>query len=97
MSTNGGSVSDLAGMLAEVNAVDVAALADQQVRDELHALLAARNSLDSAIAVRVGSFDVRELSDLDGLRCTRTWLPAFGRMSQGAASGWLSRARLLRA
>jgi hypothetical protein len=25
-------------------------------------------------AARVGSFDVRELSDLDGLRCTRTWL-----------------------
>src|SRR6185369_11040119 len=90
MGTNGGSVSGLAGLLAEVNAVDVAALADQQVRDELHALLAVRNSVDAAI-------DVRELADLDGLRCTRTWLTAFGRMSQGAASGWLSRARLLRA
>ena len=97
MCTNGGSVPDLVAVLAQVNAVDVAALADQQVRDELHALLAVRNRLDAAIAVRVGSFDVRELSDLDGLRCTRTWLTAFGRMSQGAASGWLSRARLLRA
>src|SRR6185369_14736074 len=97
MGTNGGSVSGLSALLAEVNAVDVAALADQQVRDELHALLAVRSSLDAAIAVRVGSFDVRELADLDGLRCTRTWLTGFGRMSQGAASGWLSRARLLRA
>src|SRR6185503_8438492 len=85
MSTNGGSVPDLVAMLEQVNAVDVAALADQQVRDELHALLAVRNRVDAAIAVRVGSFDVRELSDLDGLRCTRTWLTAFGRMSQGAA------------
>ena len=96
MCTNGGSVPDLVTVLAEVNAVDVAALADQQVRDELHALLLARNSLDAAIAARVGSFDVRGLSDLDGLRCSRTWLTAFGRMSQGAATGWLSRARLLR-
>ena len=111
MCTNGDSVPDLeatglvatglaaAGLVAAVaqlNAVDVTALADQQVRDELHELLAARNSLDAAIAARVGSFDVRELADLDGLRCTRTWLTAFGRMSQGAASGWLSRARLLR-
>jgi Domain of unknown function (DUF222) len=86
----------LVAVLAEVNAVDVAALADQQVRDEVHDLLVARNMLDAAIGARLGSFDVRELSDLDGLHSTRTWLTAFGRLSQGAASGWLNRARLLR-
>jgi hypothetical protein len=78
MCTNGGSVPDLVAVLAQVNAVDVTALADQQVREELHVLLAARNSLDAAIGARVGSFDVRELSDLDGLRCTRTWLTRSG-------------------
>jgi hypothetical protein len=96
MSSNGGSVSDLVAVLAQVNAVDVTALADQQVRDEVHDLIVARNQLDAALASRLGSFDVRELSELDALRCTRTWLTAFGRMSQGAATRWLNRARLLR-
>jgi hypothetical protein len=44
----------------------------------------------------VGSFDVRDLADLDACKTTRTWLIGFGRMSQGAASGWLKRGRLLR-
>ena len=96
MSSNGGTVQDLQTVLGQVNAVDVTALPDQQVRDEVHDLIAARNQLDAALASRLGSFDVRELSELDALRCTRTWLTSFGRMSQGAATRWLNRARLLR-
>jgi hypothetical protein len=96
MCTNGGSVPDLVAVLGQVNAVDVTALPDQQVRDEVHDLIAARNQVDAALASRLGSFDVRELSELDALRCTRTWLTSFGRMSQGAATRWLNRARLLR-
>jgi hypothetical protein len=82
--------------LAELAAGDVVSWSDEQVRTALPALLSAVNQLNAVVAGVVGSFDVRDLSDVDGCRTTRTWLTAFGRMSQGAASGWLSRARLRR-
>ena len=82
--------------LAALSATDPVDLPDQQVRDEVLALLGCVNQLSAALATRLGSFDARQLSELDALRTTRTWLTAFGRMSQGAASGWLAQARLLR-
>jgi Domain of unknown function (DUF222) len=82
--------------LAELAAGDVVSWSDEQVRTALPALLSAVNQLNAVVAGVVGSFDVRDLSEVDGCRTTRTWLTAFGRMSQGAASGWLSRARLMR-
>ena len=59
-------------------------------------LLTAANQLCAVTSQVVGSFDVRGLAEPDGFRATRTWLTAFGRMSQGAATGWLQRGRLLR-
>src|SRR5690606_222415 len=44
----------------------------------------------------VATFDARQLAERDGFHATRTWLTAFGRLSQGAASGWLTRGRTLR-
>jgi hypothetical protein len=82
--------------LAGLDATDATDLPDGQVRDEVAALLVAFNQLTAVLSQRVGVFDARGLCEDDGLRTTRTWLTAFGRMSQGAASGWLSRARLLR-
>ena len=75
---------------------DVTTWSDQQVHDGLRALLPAVNQLAAVVSMLVGSFDTRNLSEDDGFRATRTWLSAFGRMSQGAASSWLSHARLLR-
>ena len=94
---NGASPLDLlhAG-LAGLAEADVPAMADAEIAEQLRALLAAANTLDAVICARLGSFDARALSEADGFRATRSWLRAFGRMSQGAASGWLARARLLR-
>jgi hypothetical protein len=83
--------------LAALNAADVVELSDERVRAEVLALLACANQLSAALAMRIGSFDARDLAQTDALRTTRTWLTGFGRMSQGAASGHPSRARLLRA
>jgi hypothetical protein len=72
--------------LAELAAGDVVSWSDEQVRTAVPALLSAVNQLNAVVAGVVGSFDVRSLSEVDGCRTTRTWLTAFGRMSQGAAS-----------
>src|SRR5215218_3949094 len=82
-----------AGMLAQD---DVTAWSDVQVRDHLLALLGVHHQLTAVISTTVGVFDQRGLSAADACRTARTWLTAYGRMTQGAASGWLSRARLMR-
>jgi hypothetical protein len=82
--------------LAELAAADPVSWSDEQVRSDLPVLLSAVNQLNAVLAGVLGTFDVRDLSEADACRTTRTWLTAFGRMSQGAASGWLSRARLMR-
>lgn len=79
--------------LAAVDPVDAS---DEHVRAALPRLLAAFNQLTAVISTVVGTFDARGLSEADALRTSRTWLSAFGRMSQGAASAWLARGRLLR-
>ncbi len=94
---DGSPVEVVQAGLAALNAVDPVDLPDTQVHDEILALLSCVNQLAAAVATRIGTFDARELSQADALRTTRTWLVGFGRMSQGAATGWLNRARLLRA
>ena len=51
--------------LDDLLAVDVVGLPDQDLRDELLELVAARNRMDAAIASRVASFDTRDLADAD--------------------------------
>ena len=85
----------LAG-LAAVNAVDVVGLPDTQLRSEVLALVAAQNQIAAALAVRVDSFDIRDLAHADAHNVTSTWLMNFGRMSKGAGLGWVARGRLLR-
>jgi len=75
---------------------DVVGWSDGQVRAGLRALLVEARRLDAIVATVVASFDARGLSEADGFRTARSWLIAFGRMSQGAATGWLSRGRLQR-
>jgi hypothetical protein len=82
--------------LDDLAAQDPVASCDERCRADLVSLLQAHNQLSAIIAGVVGTFDARGLSETDAVRATRTWLVAFGRMSQGAASGWLSRSRLLR-
>ncbi len=89
-------IDQLEAALGELAALDPVTLADQQVRDGLLVLLRGVNQLAGAAAAFVGSFDARGLSETDAMRATRTWLISFGRMSQGAATGWLNRARLMR-
>ncbi len=90
------SLRRLRAELAAVCAVDVAGLPDEQVRAEVLGLLACLNQVTAALTERVGSFDVRCLSESDAVRTTRHWLQLFGHVSQGAATGLLTRARLLR-
>jgi hypothetical protein len=95
-----GSVRELVGSLRDVlgrlAGTDVTGLVDEEVHAALPELLAAVHQLGAVTSAVVGSFDARGLAERDGFRATRTWLVAYGRMSQGAASGWLERARLLR-
>ncbi|HEX6869762.1 MAG TPA: DUF222 domain-containing protein [Micromonosporaceae bacterium] len=86
----------LTASLADLMRPSVSDLTDQHLSAELKALLAARRTLDALIYTRLDEFDTRGLSEQDGLRTTRTWLTAFGLMSQGAASATLARSRLLR-
>jgi hypothetical protein len=83
--------------LAALTATDAVELPDERVRSEVLALLSCANQLTAALAERIGTFDARDLAQTDALRTTRTWLTGFGRMSQGAATAHLNRARLLRA
>jgi hypothetical protein len=78
-----------------LSAEDVASWSDAQVRDGLQALLAEVNRLSAVVSTVAASFDTRSLAELDGFRTTRSWLIGFGRMTQGAAVGWLSRGRLM--
>ena len=80
---------------AGLAAQDVTSWSDEQVRDGLLTLLTVANQLTTVISTVSTSFDTRGLAEHDGFRTARSWLIAFGRMSQGAASGWLSRGRLL--
>lgn len=82
--------------LAGLARVDVVGQSDQQVHDEVVALLRCANQLHGVLAERIASFDVRELSEGDAVRTTLSWLRIFGRMSDAGAAGWLARARLLR-
>src|SRR5690606_18314343 len=94
------SVKDLAeqlhGLLAQLAGLDVAGLSDDDVQVLVPRLLAAVNRLSAVTASMVGSFEVRQLCEHDGFRSVGSWLRALGRMAEGAASGWLKRARLQR-
>ncbi len=87
---------DLTRAIDELAAVDPVTLSDDDVMKDLPALLLAVNSLNAVVAGFIATFDARNLSQVYGYRATRTWLTAFGKMSQGAASAWLAQARLLR-
>jgi hypothetical protein len=93
---SGDTLSGLLSSVDELAGADVVAWADEDVRSALPALLTVFNQLSAVIASVVASFDARDLSAVDGCRTTRAWLVAFGRMSQVAASGWLTRSRVLR-
>ena len=96
-STGGGAEpwQALQSAAAGLAAQDVTSWSDEQVRDGLLSLLTVANQLTTVISTVSVSFDTRGLAEHDGFRTARSWLIAFGRMSQGAASGWLSRGRLL--
>jgi Domain of unknown function (DUF222) len=80
----------------ELAAEDVTSWSDEQVRGGLLALLSVVNQLNAVVSTVSASFETRALAERDGFRTARSWLIAFGRMSQRAATGWLSRGRLLR-
>src|SRR5690606_14662718 len=89
-------VGQLREVLTELAATDPTQHSDDDIHATLPELLAAVNQLDALTATTVATFDARQLAERDGFHATRTWLTAFGRLSQGAASGWLSRGRTLR-
>ena len=95
----GGLATELAtslrSLLSQLAALDLTELTDDDVHTALPELLGAVDQLCGVTSAVVGSFDTRALSDVDACRTTRTWLQAVGRMSQGAAGGWIRRARLM--
>jgi hypothetical protein len=82
--------------LDELCSIDVTGIPDDQVREEILSLVASLNRVTAALTERVGSFDVRRLCENDAVRTTRHWLQLYGHLSQGAATGMLARARVLR-
>jgi hypothetical protein len=91
--TNGDSLALLQTGLAGLDGADPGELEDGQVRSEVAALLVAANQLMAVLSARVGVFDARGLAEVDGFKTTRSWLVAFGRMSQGAATRGASSTR----
>ena len=85
----------LSGLVALAES-DVVSLPDETVLVELRALMAAANLLQAALWARISSFDTRGLSEVDGLRTTRAWLSAVGRLSPHAASQLVRQATTLR-
>jgi hypothetical protein len=75
---------------------DVIGSPDETVRGELVALLEVAQQVQAAIWDRLRSFDARGLAEADGLRTSRAWLAAMGRLSPCAASTQVKQARLLR-
>lgn len=95
-STYGSAVSQVTAGLDALAAVDVVALDDQALREELLALLAVANRAQAELVRRVDTFDRRGLSEPDGFRTAKAWLHAFGRISAQAAHRSVKAARLLR-
>jgi hypothetical protein len=93
---DGSSLALLQAGVAGLDGADASELPDAEVRSQVAALLAVVNSVTAVLSARVGVFDARGLSEVDGFKTTRSWLVAYGRMTQGAATGWLNRARMLR-
>jgi hypothetical protein len=85
----------LQASLADLVATNATDLPDEQVREGVAALVVASNQVMALLATYVGVFDARGLAEIDGFRKTRTWLVAYGRMSQGAATGVVKRSQLL--
>ena len=81
--------------LAATVAADVAALPDAEVRAEALDLLRALNLAHVALMARLASFDRRDLARPDGVRSTKAWLSAFGRLSPHLASATMTRAHTL--
>lgn len=90
------TTGDVVAGLDRLAGEDVTAWTDADVRDSLLALLPCVNQLCAVVSLLVASFDVRDLSGVDAFKTVRSWLIAYGRMSQGAATGWVLRGRLLR-
>src|SRR5262245_59242978 len=97
MCTTAGALEKIRTGLAELAAMDVVALPDQQVRDQLLGLLAVTNTAAALVATRADSFDRRELADLDGFRTLRSWLIGFGRVAPRAAIAIGNRATVVAA
>jgi Domain of unknown function (DUF222) len=97
MCTTAGALEKIRTGMAELAAMQVVDLPDQQVRDQLLELLSVVNAGHALIATRADSFDRRGLADLDGFRTLRSWLIGFGRLAPAAAIGIGKRTRLLAA
>jgi hypothetical protein len=86
----------LTGALADLAAQDVTGLPDAALRDQLLDLLTAVNQLHAQLVRRVDAFDRRGLAAADGCRTARSWLRAFGRLTDSASGALVKAARLLR-
>ncbi|MGE5156196.1 MAG: DUF222 domain-containing protein [Betaproteobacteria bacterium] len=95
MCTNDSPVNSIRAGLAALFDQDVVALPDDAVREQLRELVTLANLMQAALWSRVGPFDARSLSHGDGLRTTRAWLSAVGRLSPYAATALVRRARVL--
>src|SRR5215510_14074098 len=93
--TQAGPLQQLQDALAGLTQVDPTSSSDESVRSALPALLTAFQQLSAVLSGVIGTFDARDLSQLDACRTAKTWLESMGRMTPHAASAWVKRARLL--
>ena len=93
---SGEAVAAVCGGLDRLAEIDVAAISDQAVRDELLALVRVRRQVEAQIAARVAAFDARDLGPADGCRDARAFLRAFSRQPAHETTPLLAQGRFLR-
>lgn len=87
--------TDVVATIAALTGTDLDQAADDQIHDDLQALLPALNQLTAHVAGLTAAFHRRELAQADAHRGTRDWLCAYGRISPHTATTWLRRGELL--
>ena len=89
-------MSGLVSAIDELAAADLDLMSDCERGAELRELYDARTRLEAQINRRLGAFDARGLSEVDGAPSTQSWLRGHCRLTPSDAAGEVQTARGLR-
>jgi hypothetical protein len=87
--------TDVVATITALTGTNVDLTPDDQIHDDLQALLPALHQLNAHVATLTAAFDRRDLARRDGHRNTRDWLCAYTRISPHSATTHLRRGELL--